>query len=112
MKINDRAKIFLPFSALSGFSESLKEQEKIKVERSTLSSDQYDELNEVLRSLKLYDMIRVVYYSKQDECYLVMEGVYTKIDEIERYIMVVKTKILLDNIYSIEHLEKFDLPNK
>ena len=57
-------------------------------------------------------MIRVVYYSKQDECYLVMEGVYTKIDEIERYIMVVKTKILLDNIYSIEHLEKFDLPNK
>ena len=40
----ERAKIFMPFDALKGFKEALKEKEKIVVERIELSDEEKDKL--------------------------------------------------------------------
>jgi mannose-6-phosphate isomerase class I len=111
MKITDRAKIFLPFDALKGFREALREQEKVKVKKKDLSSDQQEELETIFQQLKTNDMVKVVYYSKDDESYLSIEGVLSKIDSENHCIWIVKTKILLGDIYTIERLKDYDLPS-
>ncbi len=62
MELMQRAKIFAPFAALTGFEEFVREQEMIYEERRMLSEDQMEELDRKLRSLKEGDRIWVRYF--------------------------------------------------
>lgn len=109
MKISERAKIFAPFDALKGFREMLKEQELIKEEKKELSEDMIDDLSNVINSLQIQDLIEVKHYDHKEECYVITTGVLTKIDKTYHRITIVKTKINIDDIYSINVLEKFKI---
>lgn len=64
MPISERAKQFMPFAALKGFEEAIrqKEREYFKEERAQLSEEKTEEISEVLSALGPDDMICVEYY--------------------------------------------------
>ena len=103
MPIEKRAKIFLPFDALEGFRDLLKSkvEEKKKVEKRILSQDMIDIINDTLSNLKKGMLIKVTYYNENDRVYEVKTGVFTKMNINERIIMIIKDKIIIDNISEI-----------
>lgn len=94
----DRAKQFMPFAALKGFNEALLEKEKIKVDKIYLCEDAIILINNTLKSLKIGDMVKVVYY-KNDE-YIELTGLVSKIKNDHFYI--VKEKIYYNKLYKLE----------
>jgi len=102
MNLYDRAKIFLPFDALKGFREALKKQEKIKVDKKVLSAYQKEEIMTTIKNAKLGSIINLEYYSLEDNDYLSLEGVLTKIDDFNKSITIVKKEILMEDIYKIQ----------
>lgn len=101
MKLSDRAKIFLPFDALKGFREALKEKERIKVDKKTLSSYRKEEIMNTLNKLKKGMMVNVEYYNHEEMEYFTIKGILTNIDYTYKSITIVKTIILMTDIYSI-----------
>lgn len=106
MKISDRARIFAPYDALSGFKDALREKEEIKEERKEMSSELLDELSNVYFLLKTGNMIKIKYYDNKEKRYLFKEGILTKIDKDNRVLIIVKDKIKMDDIFSIEIIEE------
>lgn len=100
MSREKRAKQFMPFAALKGYEEALRAMEKIVVDRKDLSEDRKEELDEVFRNLRPGDMVSVIYYENEE--YLKMEGMVSKIVPDSGYIMVVNKKIPLVDIFSLE----------
>ena len=94
----ERAKQFMPFDALKGFKEALKEKEKIIVDKIDLSEDAIIEINNILINLKVGDIVKVVYF-KQNE-YIEVTGMISKIKN--DFFVIVKEKIMYNNIYRIE----------
>lgn len=102
MSVSNRAKQFMPFSALSGFKEALEQVEikKERVEKIELSQSQKERLNNLIKSLKLDDEIKVEYYDGNK--YQLIIGVFKKIDEIYHNIYIGKEIISLEMIKEIE----------
>ena len=97
MSVKERAKQFMPFSALKGFEAALREKEKVVVPHAELSEEQKDELDFRLREIKAGDMITIIYFQAGE--YIKKTGLVSKIDMSARYIQVVNTKIMFENIY-------------
>ena len=106
MSVSERAKIFAPFDALKGFREMLKEEERVKEAKKELSQDMIDDLDNVLNSLKLGMMIEVIFYDSKEEKYKSLIGVFTKIDTVYKKLVVVKTRISIDDILSVKILSE------
>lgn len=100
MSREDRAKQFMPFAALKGYEEALREKEKIVVEKIELSEERKAELDLKLRQVRRNDMVTVVYFH-QDE-YLKVTGMVSRIDTDARILKVVNTKIAFDDLYDLE----------
>lgn len=98
--MSDRARQFLPFDALKGFKELVKEVERVKVSKKELTEEDIEKLSKTILSLEKGMMVRVVYFD-QDE-YLKLEGIVSKIDITNRFIMIVKKRISLDDLLEIE----------
>ncbi len=94
----ERAKQFMPFDALKGFKEALREKEKIIVDKIDLCEDAIIEINNILINLKVGDIVKVVYF-KQNE-YIEVTGMISKIKN--DFFVIVKEKIMYNNIYRIE----------
>lgn len=99
MSREERAKQFMPFSALKGLEEALAEKEKIVVPRIELSEDSAVELDRKMHTLERGKMATVVYYHKDE--YLKLTGVVAKIDEDSRILQIVNTKISFEDIFDI-----------
>lgn len=95
----DRAKQFIPFDALKGLKEALREKEKIICKKKILSEDQIEYISTILSQVKIGDIIEVIYFDNGQ--YLKLEGCVTKFERINQKITIVKTKISFDNIYEI-----------
>ncbi len=102
MSISNRAKQFMPFSALSGFEEALKEVElkRERVEKIQLSPSQKERLNGIITSLKENDEIKVEYYDGNS--YQIITGAFKKIDKIYYNIYIGKEIIDIEAIKEIE----------
>ena len=99
MPIEERAKQFMPFSALKGLEEALSSKEKIIVPKKELTQDYAEELNLKLKSLKAGSIITVVYYCKEE--YIKLTGMIAKINYDSRIIQIVNTKIPFDDLLDI-----------
>lgn len=99
-----RAKQFIPFSALKGYEEALRAMEKIVVDRKELSEERKEELDETLHELRPGDMVTAIFYENEE--YIKITGLVSKIVTDSGYIKIVNKKIALDDIFS---LEKCDL---
>lgn len=96
----DRAKLFAPYDALKGYREALIAKEKIIVPRKDLSEEVKDDLDIKFRQLHVRDIITVVYY--ENDQYIKITGMISKIEETSRIIQIVDTRLSFDDICSIE----------
>lgn len=100
MPVSERAKQFMPFSALKGLDEALKNKERIIVEKKELSDELAEEISRILCSIEKGDFVKAVFYSNGE--YVSAEGVVTFFDRDRKRMTIVKTDIEFENIYRIE----------
>ena len=85
-----RAKQFLPFDALKGLQEALKEKEIEYEEKKELSEDTLSELNDKFNQVENGKSIKLKYY--KNGRYSEIEGIVTNIDYIKKKIQINKTE--------------------
>lgn len=124
MDVQKRAKIFAPFAALRGFEDTVDSKRIIYTDKRELSSDEMDELDRRLQILHNLTFnlrmakqnnvyITVTYYVPCGDIYhedygekgryISVTGICWGVDtELEKVILVDKTRIALDTIISIE----------
>ncbi len=102
MSVENRAKQFMPFAALTGLPQALAKKEKIVVEKIELTEDMAAELDWNMQGLEVGMMVTVVYFSKDE--YLKKTGIVSRIDKDARVLQVVETKIEFDNLLHLEFM--------
>lgn len=96
----NRAKQFMPFDALTGLREALREKEKLREVRKELSEEQRMELDYRLQTVNILDEISITYYD--NETYKNIIGKVEKIDFINKYLIVEEINIRFENIYDLQ----------
>ena len=95
-----RAKQFLPFDALKGLQEALKEKEIEYEEKKELSEDTLAELNNKFNQIEKGSFVKIRYYRN---------GRYSEIKGIVTYIDYIKRKIQIDKIVNINICDIIDI---
>ena len=90
----------MPFAALKGYEEALREREKIIVPKSELSEEKKEELDRIFQEVRKNIILKIVYFSNDE--YVQVEGMVARIDKDARILQIVNTKIPFDDIYNIE----------
>lgn len=103
MDRSNRAKQFMPFDALTGFREALREKERILVEQRELSEEMKERLDEVLRGIGKGSMVTVEYFEAGE--YVQVTGLVSAIDLHERSITVVNRRIGFEDIVGLQELQ-------
>ena len=98
--VSDRAGQFMPFSALKGFYDLIREKERIIVPKHEMAEDKAEELTEKVKNIKTGIMIKVIHYSNGE--YVSTQGIVSNINLDFRKLTVVKTEIDLDDIWEIK----------
>ena len=96
---SDRARQFMPFAALKGYEELVRQQEKIVARKRELSEYRAEQLSKKLSSVKKGDMIKIIYYA--NDGYIKTEGMVSSVDFVLRTLTVIKTKISFDDVYDL-----------
>ncbi|WP_296880365.1 YolD-like family protein [Thomasclavelia sp.] len=97
-----RAKLFLSYDALKGFTELIREKEKKIIPKKELSADDYDELNWKIKSLKSGMLVQITYYDLDQ--YIQKEGMVALVDLNNKIIRIVDKEIKLKDIVKIEFM--------
>lgn len=106
MSIENRAKIFIPFAALTGYNESILEEGRLVDTKKVLDKDKIEEINSILSNVNKDTIYKITYF-KQDKY---KDGgeyidVITKINRIDfvykRITIDNKELIYIENIYNI-----------
>lgn len=102
MTRQERAKQFMPFDAMKGLQEALREREEkhSRVMRRERSEEMLSELTLEVSKLERGDKIEVLYYHAFHE--LSRTGVVEKIDTVYHYILLDGVKISFDDIYELK----------
>lgn len=96
----ERAKIFMPFAALKGFENALREKEKVIVSKRELSEEELEKLNQKMTLLEKGQMIKIIYFSNGE--YIELQGLVARLDKVLGNITVVNTNINFKDILSLE----------
>lgn len=95
----ERAKIFMPFDALKGLREALREKEKIVTNKVDLSQDDIEEISKTLSQIQKRQMVSATYYDGEN--YTKIVGLVAKIDTISKTLTIVQTNIKFEDILEI-----------
>lgn len=98
----DRARQFLPFAALRGYYELIRQQERVPEPKRELPEEDALRLSELVARLCKGDLVRITHYD--EDAYITTEGVVTRIDTAFKTLDVVKRRIDFDAILDIEPL--------
>ena len=99
----ERARQFMPFAALRGFEELIKQQTREATPRRELSEEEAERLSKKLLRIEKGSVVRVTYYD--EDSYLSVEGMVSELDLVLRFLCVVKKRIPLDDILEISLVE-------
>lgn len=101
MTREQRAKQFMPFDAMKGLQEALRDREErhSRVERHGISEEEQEALSAVMNKLSKGDKIRISYYSHFHD--VEKSGTVTAINYAYRFLKVDEEKIVFDDIYKI-----------
>lgn len=102
MTREDRAKQFMPFSALKGYEEELKKQEVVRVPKRELSEEYAENLDRKLRVVRQGDMVAVTYYYRGE--YRKIMGLVSRVNATGGALTVVNTRIPFEDLYDIERV--------
>ncbi len=100
----ERAKQFMPFAALRGFEELIREREIVPETKSELTEEDAAVLSEAVKKVKKGDIVRIKYYCGNG--YLTDEGIVAGVNIYMRNITVVKKKISFDDIKELNILQR------
>lgn len=95
----DRAKIFLPFDALKGFRQALKDKERVLVKKKLLSQEEKEKLSKKISQIKKGIIIKITYFENDE--YIELEGMVSKVDFAYKNVVIVTKKIIFDDILDI-----------
>ena len=95
-----RAKQFLPFDALKGLQEALREKEIEYEEKKELSEETLAELNNKFNQIEKGSFVKIRYYRN---------GRYSEIKGIVTYIDYIKKRIQVDKIENINICDIIDI---
>lgn len=109
MPIENRAKEFMPFSALTGYNESIKEEGRLVDNKRILSNDKIDEINSILSNIDKNSPYLITYF-KHDK--YKEGGEYQDIIAKIKKIDLVYKKIKLDNNQIIEIEDIYNIIEK
>lgn len=96
----DRAQQFMPFAALRGYYDLLRERERVVQPKREPTDEEALELSRRLARLERRRMARAVYHD--GEAYVTVRGLVTDIEEAARVLTVVRTRIPFDDILELE----------
>ena len=102
MPVSERAKQFMPFSAVSGLTQALerKERELSRVEKREPTEERTRKINQCLNDLEKGDDIAVTYFAQGE--YLTVSGTAEGVDKVERVLTVGGVKVPFDDLYDME----------
>lgn len=92
----NRAAQFMPFAALRGYYELVRQQQRVREPRHELTDEEAEALSRTVSQLRRGQVVRVVHYNR--DAYETLTGCVARIDLVSRELMVVKTPIRLDDI--------------
>lgn len=96
----DRAAQFMPFAALRGYYELLREQARVPEPRHELTDEEAVALSRTVQCVRRRQIVRVTYYDR--DAYVSLTGCVTHIDLAARELVIIKTTISLDDIRELE----------
>ena len=99
MPVSERAKQFMPFSALKGLYEALLEKEKVIVPKPELSEEKAEEIDQKLHQIQIGKIITAVYYDGGE--YLKITGMVANFNSERRLLQIVDTEIAFDDLIDI-----------
>lgn len=99
MPINERAKQFLPFSAVKGLEEALMKKEKEFLKKQEISEERAMVLNEKIHKLNKKSTVTVTYYENGEN--IIKNGQVTSMNFIFKTLEIDDTSINLDDIIDI-----------
>lgn len=110
MSIENRAKLFTPFSALRGFDIEIltQEQDRLLVPQISLASDREEEIYRVLNGLHQGDWATVTYFVPVKHIaqqllgeYTVVSGEVKRVDDVEQLLVLEGYPIPSGNIHAL-----------
>lgn len=102
MTREDRAKQFMPFSALKGYEEALKKQELVRVPKKEVAEEHAEQLDRKLRVVRQGDMVAVTYYDRGE--YRRIMGLVSRLNIVIGALTVGDTRIPFEDLYDIERV--------
>ena len=105
MTRQERAKQFMPFDAMKGLQEALRDREErhSRVERREISEEMMDKLSDAIGRLLPGMGVRIEYYKAFHD--VENTGIITKVDLVYKYIMLGNEKIHFNDIYDLIIIE-------
>ena len=100
----DRAQQFMPFAALKGYYDLIRERERVAEPKRELTDEQALELSRKLSQLKRREMACIVHYD--GEAYVTTRGLVSDIDLAARTVTIVRTRISFDDVWKIDDGER------
>ena len=96
----DRARQFMPFAALKGYYELVRQQERVGQPRHQPTEEEATELSTQLNALRKGSLVRITYYNR--DAYATIYGTVERLDKTLRTLRVATTDIPFDDILRIE----------
>lgn len=110
MSVENRAKLFTPFSALRGFDIEIltQEQDRLLMPQISLASDREEEIYRVLNGLHQGDWATVTYFVPVKHIaqqllgeYTVVSGEVKRVDDVEQLLVLEGASVPFGNIHSL-----------
>lgn len=110
MSVENRAKLFTPFSALRGFDIEIltQEQDRLLMPQISLASDREEEIYRVLNGLHQGDWATVTYFVPVKHIaqqllgeYTVVSGEVKRVDDVEQLLVLEGYPIPFGNIHAL-----------
>lgn len=98
----DRAAQFMPFAALTGYYDLVRERERVTEPRREPSEEEAGRISGELASVRKGQLVRVTHYER--DAYVTTEGIVTCVDPVARELAVVRRRIAFDDVWSVRPL--------
>ena len=99
MTIEERAKQFMPFSALKGLDEALLKKEQQFIQKRELCDDEINIINDILSKLEIHSNVQITYYDEEKN--KVISGEVEILNKPLRFIKVDSVQIPFDSILNL-----------
>lgn len=108
MKVSQRAKIFQPFAALTGYEEATAAKEHHYIRRIELSQERMEEINQTLLSLHKDDQVFCTYFVLREGAlgeYLSVQGKIRRIDDKYHVLTIDDHQIAFEQLYDLKRAD-------